>query len=263
MSRVRKRVFLGLLAFCALFMGVLGLGVGYWLLIGPASFHRYILFGIAAILLLMLPLAGISLFGLVLAIWHSRPLPWVRGLMSLVIDILFPVAVLVGRLFGFNREAIHASFLEVNNQLVGLKKQKIEPRHILVLLPHCLQWIKCPHKITLDLENCRGCGKCSIVKLLEIRERLGIRMSVATGGGQARRVVADTRPHAIVAVACERELAEGVQDVKGVPVFAIPNLRPEGYCRNTQVDPAVVSSIIERFLGMPLRKRPLDHDKLT
>lgn len=248
--KVRKRVFLGLLAVGAVVLALLGLGVGIWLVAGPINLQRYMFLGIAAFLLLALPVLGIGLMGLVLAVWHSRPLPWVRAVMGFVIEILFPIAVFLGGLFGFDRETIHASFLEVNNHLVGLKKEKIEPRRILVLLPHCLQWIKCPHKITLELENCRGCGKCSIVKLLEIQHQLGIKMSVATGGGQARRMVADARPHAIVAVACERELAAGVQDVRGVPVFAIPNQRPEGYCRNTQVDASQVRQVIERFIGL-------------
>jgi hypothetical protein len=81
-----------------------------------------------------------------------------------------------------------------------------------------------------------------------LHDEIGFFISVATGGSQARRIVKDRRPKAILAVACERELTSGIQDVGSIPVLGILNQRPEGPCRNTRVDPLAVRQVLEHFL---------------
>ncbi|MGI6553283.1 MAG: DUF116 domain-containing protein [Bacillota bacterium] len=90
---------------------------------------------------------------------------------------------------GFDKEKIRASFVAVNNQLVHNRGLKVDPGDILILAPHCLQWSQCPHKITVDVNNCRRCGRCPISDLHRLAETYGVRFAVATGGTLARSFV--------------------------------------------------------------------------
>ena len=69
-------------------------------------------------------------------------------------------------------------------------------------------------------------------------------MGVATGGTLARQMVKEIRPKAIIAVACERDLTSGIQDVFPLPVIGVLNERPFGPCFNTRVDIKKVEAAI-------------------
>ena len=73
-------------------------------------------------------------------------------------------------------------------------------------------------------------------------------MGVATGGTLARQMVKEIRPKAIIAVACERDLTSGIQDVFPLPVIGVLNERPFGPCFNTRVDIKKVEAAILDFL---------------
>jgi hypothetical protein len=51
------------------------------------------------------------------------------------------------------------------------------------------------------------------------------------------------------AVACERELLEGLREIGGVPVICITNRRPEGPCKNTEVDLEEFEAAVRRLTG--------------
>jgi hypothetical protein len=111
-----------------------------------------------------------------------------------------------------------------------------------------LQDRDCKVKVTYRVQNCKRCGKCSIKDLLELSEKYGAHLAVATGGTIARRIVIDTRPDLIIAVACERDLTSGIQDTTPLPVFGIFNLRPFGPCINTRVPLDQVEEVLKRVL---------------
>lgn len=64
----------------------------------------------------------------------------------------------------------------------------------------------------------------------------------------ARQMVKQARPKAIVAVACERDLTSGIQDVFPLPVLGVLNERPFGPCFNTRVDIDKLEEAILVFL---------------
>ena len=72
--------------------------------------------------------------------------------------------------------------------------------------------------------------------VLGLAHKYGCKLAVATGGTLARQMVKQARPKAIVAVACERDLTSGIQDVFPLPVLGVLNERPFGPCFNTRVD---------------------------
>ena len=87
--------------------------------------------------------------------------------------------------------------------------------------------------------------------LLSLSERYGINMSIATGGTIARRIIVQTKPRLILAVACERDLSSGIQDAYPIPVYGLLNDRPHGPCLDTQVSLEHLEQAI-LFFSLPL-----------
>lgn len=185
---------------------------------------------------IVLALMGISVFK-VLFFWAWK-----------AINMLFPFAVVLGRTFNIPRAKIEQSFIEVSNNLVMQHKIKVPGERILILTPHCIQRDTCVHKITRNVENCKQCGGCSVGDMLALSHKYGCKLVVATGGTLARQMVMQARPKAIVAVACERDLTSGIQDVFPLPVLGVLNERPFGPCFNTRVDKKKLEDAILAFL---------------
>lgn len=170
---------------------------------------------------------------------------WIRGV---VIRLLFPLLVLIGKFIGMGKDKVRRSFVAINNQLVLAEAGHARPEKLLILLPHCLQNHECDVRVTGSVENCKACGKCKIKGLVELSQKYGVPISVATGGTLARRIVVEKRPNIIIAVACERDLTSGIQDSYPIPVFGILNRRPFGPCFDTDVDLELVEKGILTFL---------------
>ncbi|HPR18200.1 MAG TPA: DUF116 domain-containing protein [Candidatus Cloacimonadota bacterium] len=150
--------------------------------------------------------------------------------------ILFPVTVFFAAILGISKEKIRTSYVHVSNSFVQSLKKKLKPSDILLLLPHCLQNKDCLIRLTYDMSKCKKCGKCDMKGLCEIVEKYGIKSAIATGGSLARKIVIENRPKFIIAVACDRDLVDGMREVFPVPIFGVLNQRPEGPCINTRVD---------------------------
>lgn len=191
---------------------------------------------------------------LVLTILRGKNLFFNRWIRGVVIQLLFPILVLVGKFVGMGKEKVRRSFVAINNQLVLAETNHVKPEKLLILLPHCLQFHDCPVRITGNVENCKACGRCKIKDLVEFSQRYHVPIAVATGGTLARRIVVEKRPAIIVAVACERDLTSGIQDSFPIPVYGVLNRRPHGPCYDTDVDLEKVEKGITRFLGYEKRK---------
>lgn len=157
---------------------------------------------------------------------------WVR---SLFLKLGYPLLLIFGWIFRIKKERLQSSLIDVNNSLV--RRSKGSPaKRLLLLLPQCLQRSECKIRITYNVYNCEECGKCEIKDFTQIAKDLGLDLFIATGGTIARRIVVDTRPEAIVAVACERDLSSGIIDTYPLPILGIVNERPFGPCFNTRVN---------------------------
>lgn len=167
----------------------------------------------------------------------------VRGIL---LKAIYPALMIVGLVFKGSREPLQSFVIRINNWLV--ERAHIRTDRVLVLLPHCLQTDQCDIRLTHDVRKCKRCGRCNIAGLLEVVEGSGLELFVASGGTLARRIVAEYRPGAIVAVACERDLSSGIADVYPLPVFGVWNERPEGPCLNTRVSIESVKQAIRLFV---------------
>ncbi|HSB07696.1 MAG TPA: DUF116 domain-containing protein, partial [Thermodesulfobacteriota bacterium] len=196
----------------------------------------------------------IILFGgllLLFTILRGKDIFLSRHLRGIIAKGLFPFMILVGKLVGVSREKVQQSFIELNNHLVRSNPHPTRPDRLLILLPHCIQDFDCQIKITGNIRNCKGCGKCEIKELVELSNQYQAKIAVATGGTLARRIIVENRPEAIVAVACELDLTSGIQDSYPIPVIGILNERPHGPCMNTKADIQKVRDAILDFLGVP------------
>ena len=145
-------------------------------------------------------------------------------------------------------EVIDKQFVSLNNMMTKLRKKRCPPEGLLLLFPHCIQNSKCKQNIKHDLNECKRCGKCKVKDLLEISEEYGISIAIASGGRIALKRVMAEEVQGVVAIACEKELRTGLMAAMPKAIFAVPNLRPNGYCVDTDVYMDDVLKAIERFL---------------
>ncbi|HIU64048.1 MAG TPA: DUF116 domain-containing protein, partial [Candidatus Avacidaminococcus intestinavium] len=232
----KKRIFISLTILGILFIALIT--YCFWRVSQPglADINAYLptLFGVVGGILIAIFLCAV--LGIVLAVMGIPIIPILYVWGWKTVNIFFPLAVFLGRVFNLPRQRIEQSFIELSNHLVRNQKIKVTPKQLLILTPHCIQLDTCPYKITRDIKNCHKCGRCNVGALLTLAERYDINMAVVNGGTLARQVVKNIRPRAIIAVACERDLTSGIQDVFPLPVLGVLNERPCGPCFNTRVD---------------------------
>jgi len=165
------------------------------------------------------------------------------------IRVLFPVSLFIGKIIGFNKDKIRESFVHVNNSFVKALRMKFKSDDILILLPHCLQNTDCGIRITFDINNCEECGKCSIHHLKKLSQKYNIHIAIATGGTLARKIIVENKPKLVIAVACQRDLVSGIQEVYPIPAYGILNDRPFGPCFNTTVSIEKIENAIKSLIN--------------
>jgi len=170
-----------------------------------------------------------------------------RFLRGFFLKAIYPLFYLAARTFGTSKERLQQVLIRTSNALVRREFRGRKASRLLLLLPHCIQRDECTIRVTSNVFNCARCGKCEIKSLIDLADELGLKLYVATGGTLARRVVVETRPEAIVAVACERDLSSGISDTYPIPTLGVLNERPFGPCLNTQVNLTTVREALLFF----------------
>lgn len=252
----QKRIFLGLLAVtCVLFTVLLAV---FWYVpyMGLTTLHPKLPLILGAFFLALLVLVFVVVAMLGFTVVLGRDLFFSRRLRGVVIKLLLPLMSFVGKLCGVSRDKVQRSFIEINNQLVLAQHPRATPDKLLLLMPHCLQFHECQFRITGSVVHCKKCGKCPIKGLVELSEKYGVGLAVATGGTLARRIVVERRPKLIIAVACERDLSSGIQDSYPLPIYGVINHRPHGPCYDTQVNLERVEEALQTFLVPSANVRP-------
>ena len=149
---------------------------------------------------------------------------------------ILPLTLTLSKRFGISRDRLGNSFISFSNAIV---RASHKPGHgkTIILLPRCLK---------ADMKK----------EVKELANRAGIEVFTATGGGQARKIVSEQRPSAIIGVACERDLMSGIRDVTPkIPTLGVTNKRPEGPCKNTLVDLDEIRDAIETLTGVSLDRQ--------
>lgn len=247
-GRPKKRLFIGMLSLTTILMAVALYIIWYIGVPGLASIQPALPWILGAIVTAVVVVAFLGIFNMVLAVAGLPYVPFLQKQTYELINMLFPLAVRLGKVFGISRRRLEGSFIAVSNLLFNRMGIRVPADRLLVVTPHCLQLASCPHKLTRDPENCKRCGGCDIGALVTLSHEMGFHFFVATGGTLARQIVYKTRPKAVLAIACERDLMSGIQDVYPLPAVGVLNIRPNGPCYNTHVDMAEVRAQLEKII---------------
>ena len=248
MARPKKRLFIGLLLATEFLIALMLYGIWRISYLGLEKIFEYLPAIVGAFLIFISTFSFGALCNMVFAVKGLPTLKLFHRYSFAIIKFLFPLAVRIGKIFGINRRQLEGSFIAVSNLIFMKSKIKVPANKLLVLVPHCLQLAQCPHKITRDPNNCKRCGGCNIGDLMKLFEELGFIFFVATGGTLARQVVVKNRPQAVLAIACERDLMSGIQDVYPLPAVGVLNIRPNGPCYNTRVDIEEVKRTLSQII---------------
>ena len=215
----------------ALLLGVAWLGV-VWLIqprleaaaTGPSLRYALQAGGSVAVLLPSLLLWGM-LAGLRLPVRISRGLEfWLVGTWG-------PTQALASRL-GLSRDRLGHAFVLLANRLSLQSRRSRTGSGLLVLAPRCLR----PDQMR---------------ELKAMAVDAGARFVVAVGGEEARAAVFEGGPAAVLAVACERDLVTGMSDVlRRRTVLGIANRRPDGPCRNSEIDLDEAGRLLATLQGL-------------
>jgi uncharacterized protein len=153
------------------------------------------------------------------------------GKKEFSISFVLPHVFRLGQKLHIPYDRLANSFVKVSNALIGIRPRKIKPKSLLILLPRCLE---------KSLQH----------RILQFSRNKNIPVYIVPGGELARRTVLEKQPRAIIGVACERDLLSGIKDLTAdIPIIGIPNLRPEGPCKNTLIDFDKLEKAVNTFLG--------------
>lgn len=243
-----RRIFMGLM-----FAACVGINMMSWLIwrIAYPGLGE-IWTGLPTVVGILLIVAGgfvtLTVVNLALAVMGLPASAWLKKQSYVLINILFPLIVYFGKWLGVERRRLEGAFVGVSNILFSQQHWQVPARDVLVMTPHCLQLVSCPHKITRDVQNCKRCGGCNIGDLVKLADEMGFFLFVATGGTLARQIIKEHRPKIVLAIACERDLMSGIRDVYPLPAIGVLNLRPNGPCYNTKVNMDDVKNALSQII---------------
>ncbi len=230
-SSAGKRLFFSLTGALLFVLG--GAWLFAWYLVAPrlSEWHRLL----PTVALALVGLAVALLFGayalVAVTLLARLPMPrWLSGAIRRLIARLEGGVFTLGGLLGVSRDRVAHSFVQVHNALVLINDHRTTPERILILLPRCL-----------TREQIREANS--------LAARYGVGVAVVAGGELARQRIRERRPEAVIGVACERDLLSGIRDVRGrLCVLGIPNTRPHGPCKDTQIDLAELERAVQFYL---------------
>jgi hypothetical protein len=161
-------------------------------------------------------------------IFFSRQISFFGKTHAFFIKLFYPLGIRISQVLRINKDVFSNSFLKVSNFLIGESKSG-KVKKTLVLLPRCLE-----KSVKKDIEV--------------LTEEKNVPVYVVGGGEQARKIIKKERPDSVIAVACERDLVAGINDVSHkLAVIGIPNKRPNGPCLNTHIDIKQLEEAIKIF----------------
>ncbi|WP_204700215.1 DUF116 domain-containing protein [Halanaerobacter jeridensis] len=239
-----------------IFLLLLTLGVVSFFLVGIFNLNllQFNLWSQLTLVVIGVALVGLALIlligtmGIILTMRLNRPIKLLIIPTKIVISYIVPVVIQIASWFGMDKERVQNSFIQISNQLINPEEISVAAEDLLILMPHCIQLADCSYRVTSDINNCQRCGGCQVDDIIALKEKYGVHLAFATGGTLARKIIKETRPKAIVAVACERDLSSGIQDVYPLPVIGVVNLRPNGPCYNTKVELDKLEAAVKRLL---------------
>jgi hypothetical protein len=169
------------------------------------------------------------------------PLPY-KLKKTILMNCILKLALILGKFIKADTENIIKYFVSINNRL----NPDMKGKKFLLLLPRCVQYAECGKDLSEDIYTCVRCGKCQVADIIKATDGIDIHMCLVGGGALAVEKIKEIKPDGVIAVACEKELLEGIKEVIKIPVWAIMNLRPNGPCKNTVIKLEEFENILKK-----------------
>jgi len=232
-----QRVFIGFAFLCLLALIAAAFIFFYMIYPRLEGWHHLLTKGVLTVLILCGSVVVLWFVSISLPLLTGIRLPWRMKFVQKTLNLLVPMTLRLGNRFGISRDRMSNSFIKVSNALVRSARLNKDHGPLMILLPRCL---------TPQMRK----------SVQALGDRYGCLVHIVPGGELARKLIRENNPSRIIAVACERDLLSGIQDVAPViPTFAVPNCRPEGPCKNTVVD---IKCIEEALILFSPRAEKLD-----
>ena len=143
---------------------------------------------------------------------------------------------------------IDKAVVALNNLSTHLRRTRCRPEEVLILFASCLQRSECDRRLDDDLTNCARCGRCAVAGFLDLADKYGVQVFRATGGRKAAARARDRSIKAVIAVACRKELREGIFACLPKAILAQTIAWPCGPCKDTTVEMDQVEKAVQWFL---------------
>ncbi len=224
-----KKLFLGFYLVAVILFSSALILVYYFISPRLNEINKYIDYSVLVLILAFISGAGIFSLLLILTVITNKNFLFFRKKAGLHLELFYPAVYKIASFFGISRDRVSNSMIKVNNALIYITKDKFKSENLLILLPRCFE-------------------KSVREEVLRITQKYNCQIFIATGGSSARQIVGKVNPDAIIGIACERDLISGMSDsIKTIPIIAIPNRRPNGPCKDTNMDIEELEKAI-RFL---------------
>lgn len=198
----------------------------------------------------------LGMFLVLLSIWVAIFLKTNKmlfpGLMLILVGSLESPLKAFFRLLRIESFNVDKTLIQLRNRLFKASFSSVPPKERVLFLPQCLRNMECPAKLGVNGIMCTPCEKeCAVGEIKKEAEELGYKVFIATGGGLVKRIISNSRPKAVVGVACgpEVKLGSDMLSKYKVPGEGVMLLR-DG-CVNTIVDMVELREILRQ--GVPTK----------
>lgn len=142
----------------------------------------------------------------------------------------------VANFVGIKDKRVDELYVDLRNKVCEKKFVEVPAKQRVVFLPQCLRGANCKAPQDDEGYHCLKCGGCSIAKIMEFTEKNGTRVFILPGGSMIHRMMQKYSPKAVIGVACNRELVEGISAMEKVNIPSQGIFLLKDGCKNTEVD---------------------------
>ncbi len=223
-----KRLFLGIVAFTFILFFSLASFLVWGFYLRLQSIHPAVATGSIVLLGVFAAAFAVWLGSITLVLITHKPNRLADAACMQSIK-LFDFFSSISKHCGISKDRLGYSLLEIHNELTRLRMGMPSKGRLLVLSPRCID------RDTAD-------------QIRSLSAEYDCDFYMAPTGAQARQKVVQTKPAAIIGIACERDLISGIRDVgKYFPVLGVTNKRPMGPCKGAFIDMNELRSGIDVF----------------
>ncbi|OQA62209.1 MAG: hypothetical protein BWY40_00249 [bacterium ADurb.Bin270] len=228
-----KSLFLAIGSFVVLLLDLLIIGFTYMISPRLASWHSFLPLVAWTIVTIVILMTIVWMTQIILTAVTGKNFLFLSNPLKYLFDIVFEGSFKISKFLGISKDRLGNSFVKSYNEMSRATKRHESDEKLLILLPRCLT-------------------KEQIKEITSLKERYPIEIHVVSGGELARRKIKESRPTAVIGVACERDLVSGIRDVgRKISLIGIPNKRPDGPCQNTVIEIKELIDAIEFYVGPP------------